>query len=229
MKKLLFGAVAALALTATPAFAQSCNDEDLQLQMKKMFAESHNLDGLRIIDFEDERETSELPPNAMGVTVLSCKANVLLSNSTYNHLIYNREVHDNGKFFIGYVMRYGKYPVAPVRVAPPPPVPVVPRYTLGAPDEMVPSAIPSPATSPMFQKGFTDRASWEIWVAGLSSDYRTGAEYWAGQRSLSHPGSCNGVPAFMAGCREAQSRLAPADVLRKSEPDYKAGWNSYGH
>jgi hypothetical protein len=92
------------------------------------------------------------------------------------------------------------------------------------------SITPDPfPTSPMFQKGLSDRATWETWVTGLTSDYRTGAEYWAGQRSLSHPGSCNGVPAFTAGCREAQSRLAPVDVLRKSEPDYKAGWNSYGH
>jgi hypothetical protein len=66
MKKLLFGAVAALALTATPAFAQSCNDEDLQLQMKKMFAESHNLDGLRIIDFKTNGKHPNYPLTRWG-------------------------------------------------------------------------------------------------------------------------------------------------------------------
>lgn len=97
-----------------------------------------------------------------------------------------------------------------------------------------PSAPATTATSasgpsPMFQKGMADRASWEGWVSKLTSDYRTGAEYWAGQRSLAHPGSCSGVPAFTAGCNEAKARLTPTDVLRKTDADYKLGWNTYGH
>ena len=47
------------------------------------------------------------------------------------------------------------------------------------------------------------------------------------QRSIPHPGACIGTPAFVAGCNQAKPRLAPCDILRKSEPDYKLGWNSF--
>src|SRR5690349_13856884 len=94
MTKLLLGTVAAFALTATPAFAQNCNDPDLEQDIKGVFAQSHNLDGLSIIDFEDGRETSGFPPNGRRVTVLRCKATEQLSDSTYHHLICNREVQD---------------------------------------------------------------------------------------------------------------------------------------
>ena len=86
---------------------------------------------------------------------------------------------------------------------------------------------PTPPHSPMFQKGLADRTGWEQWILSLSSDYRAGAGYWAGQRSLPHPGTCYGVPAFTTGCEAAKARLTPADALRKSEPDYKLGWNAY--
>jgi hypothetical protein len=56
---------------------------------------------------------------------------------------------------------------------------------------------------------------------------RAGAEYWAGQRSLPNPGNCDGTPDFVKGCREAQARLAGTDLLRKSQPAYRQGWNSY--
>lgn len=93
----------------------------------------------------------------------------------------------------------------------------------------IPPAVPATTLSPMFQKGLADRTAWETWILSLSSDYRTGAEYWAGQRSLARPGPCYGPPAFTAGCEAAKARLTPADVLRKSDADYKAGWNAYGH
>jgi hypothetical protein len=88
----------------------------------------------------------------------------------------------------------------------------------------------APAPSPMFQRGLADRTVWEQWISSLSGDYRTGADYWAGQRSLLHRGSCQRLAAFTAaGCEGAKARLTPADVLRKSDPDYKLGWNAYGH
>ena len=31
----------------------------------------------------------------------------------------------------------------------------------------------------------------------------------------------------MAGCNQAKARLAPYDLLRKAQPEYKLGWNSY--
>ena len=238
-------AVTVLLLTATtPAFAFAslqCNDGALEQDLKAMYERQHSADGLQIIDFEDERETSELPGNAMGTTILSCKANVLVSNSLYYHMLYNIEQHDNGKTFTGFQIGLGKYAVAP----PPGNYPPSTSYGRGGADTLLPApssrphyqVTPAPATvipdtptlSAMFQKGFADRAAWENWVSSLTSDYRTGAEYWAGQRSLPHPGTCYGQPDFTAGCNEARRRLAPADALRKSEPDYRTGWNSYGH
>jgi hypothetical protein len=101
---------------------------------------------------------------------------------------------------------------------------------LTGPDQ--PSTPASPlaaAHPPMFQKGLADRTAWEQWISTLSGDYRAGAEYWAGQRSVSHPASCQGSAEFRAGCEAAKTKLATADAFRKSEPDYKLGWNLYGH
>lgn len=83
-----------------------------------------------------------------------------------------------------------------------------------------------------FQQGFADRQQWEEWFASLSGDTKAGAEFWAGQRSLPHPGACFGptgqdLGGFTAGCLGAQQRLSPMDARRKSEPDYKAGFNAW--
>ncbi len=66
-----------------------------------------------------------------------------------------------------------------------------------------------------------------MWFSSLSGDMKAGAEYWAGQRSLLHPGKCTGTPDFSKGCNKAKARLTDSDALRKFEPDYKDGWNSY--
>ncbi|MBV8739158.1 MAG: retroviral-like aspartic protease family protein [Alphaproteobacteria bacterium] len=83
-----------------------------------------------------------------------------------------------------------------------------------------------------FQDGLRDRRTWESWFAGISGEFRDGAEYWAGQRSLSNPQSCYGAAGehlgeWMSGCLAAKRLLTPTDVRRKSEPEYRAGWNSY--
>jgi hypothetical protein len=97
-----------------------------------------------------------------------------------------------------------------------------------APSAPAPS-VPLANLPPMVQKGLADRTAWELWFESLpNGDYRDGAEYWAGQRSLSPPGSCYGSADFNAGCVEAKERLDPTDRLRKSNPDYKLGWNAYG-
>jgi hypothetical protein len=117
-------------------------------------------------------------------------------------------------------------PTSAVYVQPTAPMSPQTATTYVQPSNPTPSTV---APSPMFQKGLSDRTALEQWVASLSTDYRAGAEYWAGQRSLTHPGTCYGVPAFTAGCEASKTRLTPADALRKSEPDYKLGWNAYGH
>jgi hypothetical protein len=84
------------------------------------------------------------------------------------------------------------------------------------------------ADSLMLEQGRQDRATWEQWFNSLQGDYNTGAFFWASQRSLSHPGSCQQMSDdFYAGCTQAKVTLSASDTLRKAEPDYKAGWNAW--
>jgi hypothetical protein len=92
---------------------------------------------------------------------------------------------------------------------------------------------PSPPTSASpFDAGLADRREFENWFVSLTGDFQKGAEYWAGHRSLPKPGSCylaDGTSAgeWTQGCLAAQRQLAPSDVRRKAEPNYRQGWNSY--
>jgi len=89
-----------------------------------------------------------------------------------------------------------------------------------------------PMSSDLFQRGLADRQSWETWVAAQAGDLRAGADYWASHRSLPNPGSCSGPGSsassteWTSGCAAAQNRLAATDVLRKTQPEYRRGWNS---
>jgi DNA-binding helix-hairpin-helix protein with protein kinase domain len=89
--------------------------------------------------------------------------------------------------------------------------------------------IPTPVAD-SFQQGVTDRAAMEQWVAGLSGDFKQGVDWWAEHRSGGNPGSCSGAasasPGFFSGCEAARARFAPIDVKRKSDPEYRRGWNS---
>jgi hypothetical protein len=63
-----------------------------------------------------------------------------------------------------------------------------------------PSAPATPPLAPVassFDQGRADRADWEQWVVALTGDFRRGAEWWAGHRSLSSPGECVGPAAAM--------------------------------
>ena len=97
----------------------------------------------------------------------------------------------------------------------------------------------SPPTAPLkptvatiaFQQGQADRQSWETWFSSQTGDYRAGADYWASHRSLPKPEPCSAVPPstgadWTAGCLAAQRKLAAPDVRRKTEPEYRLGWNS---
>jgi hypothetical protein len=77
-----------------------------------------------------------------------------------------------------------------------------------------------------------DRTAWEQYFAGAAGDFRDGAEYWSSQRSTPHPGSCHSPTGehsgdWTTGCLGAKRLLTPTDARRKSEPEYRAGWNSY--
>lgn len=82
-----------------------------------------------------------------------------------------------------------------------------------------------------FQQGVADRAAMEQWVAGLTGEFKRGVNWWAARRSLVNPGACNGPAAtsseFVLGCEAAKARLTPVDIKRKSDPDYRRGWNTY--
>ena len=77
-----------------------------------------------------------------------------------------------------------------------------------------------------FERGRADREDWERWHAEQIGDAWMGAQYWAAQRSLPHPGRCEGNPDFNRACTEAQRHLAIPDIMRKTDPEYKRGWNS---
>jgi hypothetical protein len=85
-----------------------------------------------------------------------------------------------------------------------------------------------------FQAGAADRTAWESWFASTTGDYQDGAEFWAGQRSLKKPAPCDAQSAaadrnidlWIAGCRAAQQRLASIDIRRKSDREYRRGWNN---
>src|SRR5215470_4602512 len=90
-----------------------------------------------------------------------------------------------------------------------------------------PAARPAMANAVQFAQGLRDRTAWEDWFKGLSGDEQAGANFWAAERSKPKSGDCLGTAAFVQGCQEAKARLADADFLRKTEPQYRAGWNSY--
>ena len=102
------------------------------------------------------------------------------------------------------------------------------RIVIGA---VLVTALSSPAIADPteFQHGLADGIAWRQWTGELykiSQEAHDGAAYWAGQRSLANPGSCiNASINFQTGCEEAKKRLAMPDVLRKTQPDYRKGWN----
>jgi hypothetical protein len=90
----------------------------------------------------------------------------------------------------------------------------------------------APETDSAFAQGHTDRATYEAWYAALAGFYKDGATYWASHRSLAQSRPCEDPenarfgPLWLQGCVAARDRLAPSDVLRKTKPVYRAGWNS---
>jgi hypothetical protein len=88
------------------------------------------------------------------------------------------------------------------------------------------------AQSAAYSDGLADRTAYESWVASLDAMAKAGADYWASQRSLRNPGRCvspdgKADGSWVVGCREAKSRLDPADTRRLTEPDYRLGWNAF--
>jgi restriction system protein len=102
------------------------------------------------------------------------------------------------------------------------------------PNQAAPPAVgeapPEGQPSAAYSEGQADREAWEAWFASLTGDSRAGADYWAGHRSTRGV-SCAATPNansadWLAGCNAARERLAPSDLRRKAEPDYRLGWNN---
>ena len=126
--------------------------------------------------------------------------------------------------------------------APTPISPAVPPQRVAPTAEAKPpSLIPADASSAhsqavdeseAFRQGKSDRQHWEMWLAGQVGDARAGADYWASHRNTPKPGTCNAAdnpgvsPEWAAGCTGALQQLAAIDVRRKTEPDYRRGFNT---
>jgi hypothetical protein len=111
--------------------------------------------------------------------------------------------------------------------SPNPPVALPTVIAAKAPSAKLP--VPIDKSSPYYASGQADRAKWEAWLASQAGDAHEGAAYWSAQRSITRPGSCEPpgtTKDWQAGCVAARVQLALPDALRRSEPDYKAGWNS---
>ncbi len=83
--------------------------------------------------------------------------------------------------------------------------------------------------SQTFLQGQRDREQWEAWFNDQPDEAKAGAGYWAERRSLSHPGTCMDSlhsPNWVAGCLYAQRRLAAIDTHRKSNSEYRRGFNA---
>src|SRR5258708_3490075 len=93
---------------------------------------------------------------------------------------------------------------------------------------------PNETVSTMFQQGQADRRRWESWFAAQTGDYLAGATYGASQPSEAPSVVCRGPNSpstsigWTGGCVAAQQQLAMSEQLRKTQPEYRLGWNSIG-
>ena len=88
------------------------------------------------------------------------------------------------------------------------------------------------STSIAYQDGQQDRRRWEAWFNAQSGDFKVGANWWATHRSDDNPGSCSAVEhpqassEWLYGCSISGQMLAQFDKRRKTEPDYRRGFNA---
>lgn len=105
-----------------------------------------------------------------------------------------------------------------------------PIRVLSAPDNpQVATDAPAAGELPAFIDGRDARIGFERWFSTITDDERrAGASFWASNRSAkSPPENCHySSPEFENGCLEAKRLLTPADIRRRTEPEFKRGWNS---
>jgi len=97
-------------------------------------------------------------------------------------------------------------------------------------------APPAPATAEptaAYRQGASDWRDLQAWFELQTGDRRAGADFWAGNRSKPDHKSCEDAgrdfsgekSALVAGCVETKQRLDPLDARRRSEPEFRAGFN----
>ncbi len=127
------------------------------------------------------------------------------------------------------------------RPAPPPvyyqpaPVYVVPRYVAPPPRRVVvvppayAPAQPPDVDSVSYQQGSSDRDGWDNWFDKLGGQQKEGAAFWADQRSRPNPLQCRTHASYgndwMDGCTSAQRRLSGTDDRRRTDAQYRDGWD----
>jgi hypothetical protein len=111
----------------------------------------------------------------------------------------------------------------------------LPQASASSSTQPAPDATATPeqqASSPTaaYAEGRQARIAYENWYNALpDGPYRDGATYWAGNRSLKPPPSCapvGGTQDWQEGCTAGRMRLTPIDMRRKTEKDFRSGWNS---
>ena len=115
--------------------------------------------------------------------------------------------------------------------APPAPAPIPATVTPPPTPSAQLAATTSSGGSRAYWEGRGARQAWENWFAGLAGEYKAGADYWAAHRSLPNPGTCGNPSSseqteWWKGCTSAKAFLYGTDIRRKTEPDYRLGWNS---
>lgn len=118
---------------------------------------------------------------------------------------------------------------APIPTPSPAPSAALPPYLRGIiqPDRQTDHV--NNDTGNPFDEGRRDRYALQQWSDSLTGDYKAGAEFWASVRSTAEAAKGCNYPGqsgyWINGCLAAKAKLAPFDIRRRSEPDYRAGWN----
>jgi hypothetical protein len=86
-----------------------------------------------------------------------------------------------------------------------------------------------------YSQGFAAWQTYKPWFDAQTGDRAAGAKFWSANRSIAGHKTCIEAATdyrafgdkltFNAGCQEAQSRLAPIDARRHSDPQYRLGFN----
>lgn len=86
-----------------------------------------------------------------------------------------------------------------------------------------------------YDQGAADWRALKSWFATQSGDSLAGANWWSSNRSRPNQGCSDASDEygsttdakllFFSGCRAAQNWLAPIDARRRSDPQYRSGFN----